>query len=168
MQKERENVNLPGKKTEDAEAIEDTDLLRQVDGDTMTSKRFRIIIAGVYILLILMGVGTGAVLSGSAGTRTVSAPSGGGSAPQSGTIVGINDTKTFKDSAVGILEKGGIDGEGTHKLIREGGPSQTAYLLSSVIDLDRYVGKKVKVWGQTIAAQKASWLMDVGKIEVQQ
>ena len=72
----------------------------------------------------------------------------------------------FKDSAEGMLDSGGFNGEGTHKLIRDGGPSQTAHLLSSVVDLDQYVGKKVKVYGQTIAAKKASWLMDVGKIEI--
>jgi hypothetical protein len=76
------------------------------------------------------------------------------------------DIKTFKDSTEGMLDSGGFDGEGTHKLIREGGPSQTAYLLSSVVDLDQYIGRKVKVYGQTIAAKKASWLMDVGKIEI--
>lgn len=76
------------------------------------------------------------------------------------------ETQTFKDSAEGTLDQGGFNGEGTHKLIRDGGPSQTAYLLSSVVDLDQYVGKKVKVYGQTVAAKKASWLMDVGKVEV--
>ena len=53
----------------------------------------------------------------------------------------------------GDFAKGGIDGEGTHKLIRDGGPSKTAYLTSSVIDLDQFVGKKVKIWGETRAAQ---------------
>lgn len=80
-------------------------------------------------------------------------------------IVGTT-AKEFKDSAEGILEAGGLDGEGTHKLIREGGPSQTAYLTSSIIDLSKYVGKKVKVWGETFKAQKAGWLMDVGRLEI--
>jgi len=35
-----------------------------------------------------------------------------------------------------------------------------------VIDLESFTGKKVKVWGETISAQKAGWLMDVGKIQV--
>lgn len=85
---------------------------------------------------------------------------------QTEKVVGLTDTKTFKDTAEGVIEKGGIDGEGTHKLIREGGPSQTAYLTSSVINLDDYVGKKVKVWGETFKGQKAAWLMDVGKLEI--
>ena len=66
----------------------------------------------------------------------------------------------------GNLESGGINGEGTHKLIRPGGDSQTVYLTSSVLDLNQFVGKKVKVWGQTFSAKKAGWLMDVGRVEV--
>jgi len=74
--------------------------------------------------------------------------------------------EVFKDTAVGVLEKNGVAGEGTHRLIREGGESQTAYLTSSVLDLDLFVGHKVQVWGETFAAQKAGWLMDVGKVKV--
>ena len=74
--------------------------------------------------------------------------------------------QSFKDTTIGVLEKGGIDGEGTHKLIREGGPSQTAYLTSSVLDLDQFVGRKVQVWGETFKGQKAGWLMDVGRLKI--
>lgn len=81
-------------------------------------------------------------------------------------IVGSLDTKTFRDSAEGILEVGSINGEGTHKLIRPGGESQTVYLTSSVLDLNQFVGKKVRVFGETFAAKKAGWLMDVGKVEI--
>lgn len=81
-------------------------------------------------------------------------------------VVGSADAKTFRDSAEGILETGGIDSEGTHKLIRPGGESQTVYLTSSVLDLSQFIGRKVRVWGETNAAQKAGWLMDVGKMEV--
>lgn len=80
--------------------------------------------------------------------------------------VGSSDTKTFPDSAEGNLEANGVHGEGTHRLIRPGGESQTVYLTSSVLDLNQFVGKKVRVWGQTYAAKKAGWLMDVGKVEV--
>jgi hypothetical protein len=120
------------------------------------------IFLGVYIVLIALGIGTGYVLS--------SKITGGGlkqkaTIVKTDTVVGSTDTTTFKDSAEGVIEKGGSDGEGSHKLIREGGPSQTAYLVSSIIDLDEYAGKKVRIWGQTMAAKKVSWLMDVGKIE---
>lgn len=83
-----------------------------------------------------------------------------------GTTVGSNDTKTFKDATTGTLENGGIDGEGQFHLIRPGGASQNVYLTSSIIDLSKFVNKKVKVWGQTQTAQYAGWLMDVGRIEV--
>ena len=128
-------------------------------------QKIRMVAVVVYIVLVLLGVGTGYLLS-----RNTKFTSGStGETPgmiKTEKTEGIADIKTFKDSAEGTIEKGGINGEGTHKLLRDGGPSQTAYLVSSVIDLDSYVGKKVKVWGETFAAQKAAWLMDVGKIEV--
>lgn len=80
---------------------------------------------------------------------------------------GIVDKKTFKDSAEGILREGGIDGEGNFHLERTGGISQNAYLTSSTVDLSNYIGKKVKVWGQTFSGQKAGWLMDVGLVEIE-
>lgn len=85
---------------------------------------------------------------------------------KAGDIFGVQDEKTFKDSAQGYLEAGGIDGEGSHKLLRPGGISQTVYLTSSITDLDKFVGMEVKIWGETFKGQKAGWLMDVGRIEV--
>ena len=92
----------------------------------------------------------------------------GGQTELGGTpaVGGLPAEKVLRDSAEGTLEGGGIDGEGTHKLIRPGGVSQTVYLTSSILDLEQYVGKKVKVWGEKFAAKKAGWLMDVGKVEV--
>ncbi len=80
--------------------------------------------------------------------------------------VGIVDKKTFKDSAEGILKEGGIDGEGNFHLERPGGESQNVYLTSTTVDLSFYVGKKVRVWGQTFSSEKAGWLMDVGLVEI--
>lgn len=80
-------------------------------------------------------------------------------------------TQTFRDEAEGELEKNDeLDkyAQGTHKLIRPGGEAQTAYLTSSVLDLDEYVGKKVKVFGETFGSLQVGWLMDVGKVEVTQ
>ncbi len=75
----------------------------------------------------------------------------------------------FKDQAVGVLAKNDEKGsEGTHKLLREGGPSQTVYLTSSVLDLDQFVGHKIQVWGETFSSQKVAWLMDVGRVKVLQ
>ena len=77
--------------------------------------------------------------------------------------------QTFRDEAEGTIEKNeDLDkyAQGTHKLLRPGGESQTAYLTSSVLDLDEYVGKKVKVFGETFGSSQVGWLMDVGKVEV--
>ncbi|OGK28473.1 hypothetical protein A3C28_04130 [Candidatus Roizmanbacteria bacterium RIFCSPHIGHO2_02_FULL_39_9] len=81
---------------------------------------------------------------------------------------GIADKKTFKDKAEGTLKEGGVDGEGNFHLVRPGGESQNVYLTSSTVDLSQYVGKKVRVWGETFQAEKAGWLMDVGLVEVLQ
>lgn len=125
-------------------------------------------VIGIYVVLILLGVGVGYLLSRmTTGSQSVNSVSTAPASVDSGKIVGSTDSATFKDTAIGVLQKGGTDGEGTHQLIRTGGPSQTVTLLSSVIDLDQYVGKKVKVYGQTLAAQKAAWLMDVGRVELQ-
>ncbi|MFZ6035228.1 MAG: hypothetical protein ACOYUB_03740 [Patescibacteria group bacterium] len=78
---------------------------------------------------------------------------------------GITDKKTFKDSAEGILREGGIDGEGNYHLERPGGKSQNVYLTSTTVDLSTYVGKKIRVGGQTFEAQTAGWFMDVGYVE---
>ncbi len=83
-----------------------------------------------------------------------------------GDVFGVKDEATFKDSAQGYLEAGGLNGEGSHKLLRPGGVSQTVYLTSSVTDLDKLVGIEVKVWGETFKGQEAGWLMDVGRVEV--
>ncbi|MBI2614007.1 MAG: hypothetical protein HYW62_04525 [Candidatus Levybacteria bacterium] len=83
-----------------------------------------------------------------------------------GTVVGSSDTKTFKDMATGTLKEGGIKGEGQFHLVRPGGDSQNVYLTSSSVDLSKFVGKKIKIWGETEKAQYAGWLMDVGRVEV--
>lgn len=78
---------------------------------------------------------------------------------------GVIDTTTFKDQAEGMLREGGIDGEGNFHLERPGGDSQNVYLTSTTVDLTGYIGKKVRVWGQTFSGEKAGWLMDVGRVE---
>lgn len=134
-----------------------------ISADMNTGKKEAPIVLAVYVVLLLLGVGTGYLLS----------QKGSGPMAPKGTpittakVVGVQDASTFKDCATGTLEKGGSDGEGTHKLIREGGPSQTAYLVSSVVDLDQYVSLHVKVCGQTMAAKKVTWLMDVGRLEME-
>jgi len=89
-----------------------------------------------------------------------------GKSIQVGDVFGVNDSGTFSDSAQGYLKIGGIDGEGSHRLLRQGGASQTVYLTSSITDLNPLEGMEVKVSGETFKGQKAGWLMDVGRVEV--
>ena len=127
----------------------------------------------IALVVILMGVGTGFALSkampnkASQSTSTTSSlPQGEDAAVETGKIYGSENKDTFPDTGIGVLEKGGIDGEGSHRLLKEGGPTQTIYLTSSVLDLDPFIGHKVEVWGETYAALKAAWLLDVGSVEV--
>lgn len=119
-------------------------------------------------IVIILGITSGYLASN--GKKS------GGSTIQTGTInssditvgseFGGKDESVFKDQAIGVIEAGGIDGEGTHKLLREGGASQTVYLTSSTLDLESFNGRKVQIWGETFRAQKAGWLMDVGRLKV--
>lgn len=77
--------------------------------------------------------------------------------------------QTFRDEAEGVIESNDeLDkyAQGTHRLIRPGGESQTAYLTSTVLDLNEFAGKKVKVFGETFGSSQVGWLMDVGKVEI--
>lgn len=127
-------------------------------------------VVGLSVIIILLGLGVGYLLSSSSNSASVSASkvsdTAGSKMVSSEKEIGSTDTKAFPDTATGILETGGLGNEGTHKLIREGGPSQTVYLISSVVDLNEFVGKKVEIWGQSIKASKAPWLMDVGRVKL--
>ena len=123
----------------------------------------------LFLILAVLGIATGYLLSKTQGAGLIGGPSSplskiGG--PQKGQTFGSEDSKTFKDSAEGTLREGGIDGEGAYHLERPGGESQNVYLTSSVLDLSQFMGKKVKVWGETHAAEKAGWLMDVGRLQI--
>lgn len=114
-------------------------------------------------IVAVLGISTGYFLSQNSSQKGIITTSNPNGPVGKGTVVGSNDTKTFKDTAEGTLEKGGIEDEGQYHLVRPGGESQYVYLTTSVIDLSKFIGKKVKVWGETQKAQKAGWLMDVEK-----
>lgn len=124
----------------------------------------------LFVAVILLGAVSGVAL---ARNRSSSSTSSSQLAenPQSedqikpGLTFG-SDAETFKDETEGILQEGGVDGEGSHHLVRPGGDSQTVYVTSSVVDLDLFVGHKIQVWGETFNAKAAGWLMDVGRIKV--
>ncbi|OGH06414.1 MAG: hypothetical protein A2W22_06435 [Candidatus Levybacteria bacterium RBG_16_35_11] len=119
----------------------------------------------VLIVVLLLGVGSGYLLANrGVSSSGVKLPTG--ASISKGTTEGSNDTTTFKDAVEGTLKEGGIDGEGAFHLVRPGGESQNVYLTSSIVDLSKYIDKKIKVWGQTQKAQRAGWLMDVGKVQV--
>lgn len=121
------------------------------------------------IAAIILGAMSGFILSNrqtATDGNTLTSGSVSSLSTSKGAVVGSSDTKTFKDTATGSLKGGGINGEGQFHLVRPGGDSQNVYLVSSNVDLLKFIGKKIKVWGQTQAAQYAGWLMDVGRVEV--
>lgn len=135
----------------------------------MNSKKPPVVL---FVILLVLGAGTGFLASKAVGSssRITMIGSNGkvtSTTAQKGQVYGSADEKTFKDSAEGTLKAGGIEGEGAYHLERPGGASQNVYLTSSVIDLSQFIGKKVKVWGETNAAQHAGWLMDVGRLQLE-
>jgi hypothetical protein len=141
-------------------------LIHNLDGsDTKNEATFPYFIA-VLAGAIVMGGILGFVLSKIIKT----APSGTSSTSGSKVTksVGVADKKTFKDKAEGVLREGGIEGEGNFHLERSGGESQNVYLTSTTVDMSLYIGKKVRVWGETYQGLKAGWLMDVGLVEILQ
>ncbi len=146
-------------------------LIDPVEAKTQVSI-FPVII--VTIIALIAGIGTG-YLIGSGKTPITSQESVsvedkdlGISDEKPVQTAGIKNEKTFTDKAEGILQEGGIEGEGTFHLERPGGPSQTAYLTSTTVDLSPFIGKKIRVLGKTFQGKKAGWLMDVGYVEVLQ
>lgn len=124
----------------------------------------------LFLIVIALGIGAGYILSkGRVNSFIAFSKSGrnNSSSVPKGTVMGSSDVVTFKDTAEGVLQKGGINGEGLYHLVREGGDSQNVYLTSSIVDLSQFIGMKVKVHGQTQKAKTAGWLMDVGQVEVE-
>jgi len=136
-------------------------LIHQIDSPQEKSSisygGFFIFVALATILGTFLSFGLTKILKKTPSKTTIS---------KSEKAVGVADKKTFKDQAEGILREGGIDGEGNFHLERPGGESQNVYLTSTTVDLSPFVGKKVRVWGQTFSGEKAGWLMDVGLVEI--
>lgn len=152
------------------QAIKEQSLVHDFKKDNLKSSLTPKVI-GIFLGVIVLGILSGFLITGKNGNLSASNSKSGGvfnnssSAPK-GTVVGADDSSTFKDTAEGTLKTGGINGEGVFHLERPGGESQNVYLTSSTVDLSKFIDKKIKVWGQTQKAQYAGWLMDVGKIEV--
>lgn len=130
-------------------------------------------VVAVFVLVIGLGLISGYLLarrrSGElAGGEVVFQAAIPETGVTSGQVFGSPDEETFKDKAGGLLEKNEAEEqEGTHRLIRDpDNPSQNANLISSVVDLDKLVGREVEVWGETFYSEKVGWLMDVGRVKV--
>lgn len=121
----------------------------------------------IIVFVVAAGIFSGLVLSSR--SKSPSASSTATSEEELPTEVKESFNQTFRDEAEGTIENNDdLDkyAQGTHKLVRSGGESQTAYLTSTVLDLEKYVGKKVKVYGETFGSSQVGWLMDVGKVDV--
>ena len=146
---------------------EEEEIVKNFESDKFSfSPKIIAVLAGLIVLGALGGYVV-ANYGGASPKGTVSNQITSPTQIEKGTVFGSDDTKTFKDTTEGVVKKGGIDGEGQYHLVRPGGESQNVYMTSSVVDLSLVLEKKVKVWGETQAAQKAGWLMDVGRVEVQ-
>ena len=117
-----------------------------------------IVVAGGLTGYVLAKGGGGKALMPAVGSQT----GGGGEVKKT---VGLKCDKKEKEIPEGLLQEGGIDGEGTHHLEREGGAGRNIYLTSSAVPLDEYIGKKIRVCGETVKAEKAGWLIDVLQLE---
>lgn len=148
--------------------VKDQSQIKQPDSKPPSSKgtlgRFLPII--IVLVIVTLGIVSGLVAASRQKSTTQTAAQG----ENQQTSKQISETlaQTFRDEAEGTIQKNDkLDkySQGTHKLMRPGGESQTAYLTSSVLDLDQYVGKEVKVFGETFGSSQVGWLMDVGKVE---
>jgi len=143
-----------------------TPVVRKFDTNSNSPLNKNIVLAVISIVVVLAGIGTGYLLSGVGKKDSKTTAGSTTTLTANKNEAGIADESKFGATADGVLEEGGIGGEGTYHLVRGAGPSQYAYLTSSTVDLGAFVGKKVQIWGDTMSGKKAGWLIDVGKIKV--
>ena len=131
-----------------------------------SNKAMLFMIIGSFLVVVL-GIVSGWFLAGTKQTgKTDNQNSQSTSQDKQLQEAGVGDEKSYGSTVEGVLKKGGIKGEGTHYIDRGLGESKFVYLTSSLVDLDSFVDRKVVVWGETISAKYAGWLIDVGKIKV--
>jgi hypothetical protein len=144
----------------------------QKHGEPSMKKSSKKLVIGLFALVVVAGIGTGLAgayfMPGSSGmiTNVEQTEEITDNQVKNGAVFGLPDTETFDDKTEGVLIKGGLEGEGSHTLLRPNGVSQNVYLTSSAVDLDQFVDMEIRVWGETFKGQKAGWLMDVGRVEV--
>lgn len=160
-------IKIMEKKTETKDL--EQPLIHEFNKETLKSSftpKIITLLIGIVFLGVISGYFFASNSSSLPGGKITQTSLSNGATISKGTVVGSNDTKTFKDTAEGTLKEGGIDGEGAFHLVRPGGDSQNVYLTSSSVDLSKLINRKIKVWGQTQKAQSAGWFMDVGRVEV--
>ena len=129
------------------------------------SLKNNLIMITLAVVVVGAGIASGWVLSGSS---LLGEKSKGGEVSSKEKLLSKEmdiDESQF-DTAEGILKKGGLENEGTHRLERGDDTSKNVYLTSTAISLDGFIDKEVQIWGETIAGQEAGWLMDVAKVRV--
>ncbi len=119
---------------------------------------FLVVLAGVVAAWLI----SSKLLNG--GTNEKAAPGVKVTSTEAGSL----DPNVRYDTATGVLEEGGIGGEGTFHLARNGGSTaKDVALTSSTVDLGSFLGKTVNIWGETISSTRpGGWLMDVAKIQI--
>jgi hypothetical protein len=141
-------------------------IMKRFPVDGVKSKGTFFLVVG-SLLVVLAGVSTGWFLSGGGvlgteGERIVEEQK---AVDIGDGVVELGEAGEEADEAEGTLVEGGLEGEGTYRLERDGGVARTVCLTSTAIDLQGFVEKKVKVWGETISPISCPWLMDVMKIK---
>jgi len=136
-------------------------LIRPISGKPKGLAAKNVKLSMLAIAVVVAGVATGWFLSG--GMRKGTTSEIESNVSKEITSAGAADCKF--DKTEGELKSGGVDGEGTHHLEKEGGPSQNVYLTSTVLDLESFVGRQVEICGETIAGKEAGWLMDVVSVK---
>lgn len=159
-------INLDGGVSSSKESI--------INNGSPDSKKIMINKFLPFLIVIILGVGTGfvghSIFPWSAKANSNGSVKNQGSIATGlkvGDVIGVADVGEA-DEAIGVLQTGGFEGEGSHHLVRPGGVDQTVYLTSSVVDLDQFIGHKITIWGDTFSAQKAGWLMDVVKVRLEE
>jgi len=165
VQKILENQNLSATENTVGETV---NTKRKDHMNKKTKKAFILICVIASIAGVLTGFGANKLKDKTANNKDVelNAVAQDPNKISVGDVFGVQDESTFADNTQGYVEKGGVNGEGSHRLLREGGSDKTVALTSSVTDLDQFVGMEIKIWGETNKAQQSGWFMDVGRVEV--
>lgn len=162
---EQKTVRSENKKTM---VTSEKPLIHTLDGQPMKHHKLaaNLPLAILAVAIVFSGVVTGYVLAQGKNSKTVVDVTGGGTTSEGfPRVVGVA-SENCKGTAEGDLVEGGTEsGVGSHHLERPGGISQNVYLVSSVVALEDYKGKKVLITGETFDAD-AGWFMDVCKLEV--